>query len=92
MAMIKIAAGIALLLSAATAGAAPAKKGDPDPNRKICKTKPVVGSRLKRVRECATAAQWEEMKLQEQVGLMRKQYNGDPSDKPITNGGRDTPW
>jgi hypothetical protein len=87
-----------LLSAAAPAGAAPgkpAKAGDPD--RQICKSKAVVGSRLKRIRECATAEQWEEMKLQEQVGLMRKQFNGDPgcngggaSCNPT--GGRDTPW
>ena len=71
-----------------------------DPDRQICKSKPVVGSRLKRIRECATAEQWEEMKLQEQVGLMRKQVNGDPgcnggnsqSCNPMRGGGRDTPW
>jgi hypothetical protein len=58
----------------------------------------VIGSRLKRIRECHTAQQWEDLKLQEQVGLMRKQYNGDPgcsggnpaSCHPL--GTRDTPW
>ncbi|HEX8620815.1 MAG TPA: hypothetical protein VF718_02510 [Allosphingosinicella sp.] len=93
MDLVRIAAGIAVLLAgapaAASAGAA-GKKADSE--RMICKSKAVVGSRLKRVRECATAEQWEEMKLQEQVGLMRKQYNGDPSDKPLEVGGRDTPW
>ena len=44
----------------------------------ICKSKPVVGSRLKRIRECATAQQWEDMELAERMGLMRKQFNGDP--------------
>ena len=99
MGMIHIAPGLALLLcAAAPAGASPgsAAKAE-DPGRMICKTKPVVGSRLKRIRECATAEQWEEMKLQEQVGLVRKQYNGDPG---CNNGGtschpvgaRDTPW
>ncbi|HEX8573340.1 MAG TPA: hypothetical protein VF759_11380 [Allosphingosinicella sp.] len=86
------AAALAMLIAAeAPAAAAPAKGAD-DPERQICKSKPVLGSRLKRVRECHTAQQWEEMKLQEQVGLMRKQFNGDPSDKPIIRGGRDTPW
>src|SRR5215213_4295399 len=99
MGFVRIAAGIALL----AAGAVPAtastgadgKKADS--GRMICKSKAVVGSRLKRIRECATAEQWEEMKLQEQVGLMRKQVNGDPgcngggaSCHPM--GGRDTPW
>jgi hypothetical protein len=94
MDLVRIAAGLALLLAggapAAASAGADGKKADPA--RMICKSKTVVGSRLKRVRECATAEQWEEMKLQEQVGLMRKQYNGDPSDKPLEVGGRDTPW
>lgn len=82
------------LLALPAAGLAAPKKGEPgyDPDREICKSRPVVGSRLKRVRECATAAQWEEMKLQEQVGLMRKQTNGDPGGVPVPAGGRDTPW
>ena len=101
MTMAKIAAGLALLL-AGSAQAAPPKKGEPgwDPNREICKSKPVVGSRLKRVRECATAQQWEDMELQERLGLARKQINGDPgcnggnsqSCHPERRGGTDTPW
>jgi hypothetical protein len=96
MDLVRIAAGLALVASAAAAAAGAAKKSD-DPDREICKSKPVVGSRLKRVRECHTAQQWEDLKLQEQVGLMRKQVNGDPgcngggsSCHPL--GGRDTPW
>ena len=87
-----IGAGLALALAAAPGAAAAPKKGEPgwDPNREICKSKPVVGSRLKRVRECATAEQWEEMKLQERMGLMRKQTNGDPGGVPV--GARDTPF
>ncbi|HYD37296.1 MAG TPA: hypothetical protein VEA60_06760 [Allosphingosinicella sp.] len=90
----KLAAGAALLLAATAPGLAAPKKGEPgyDPNREICKSKPVVGSRLKRVRECATAAQWEEMKLQERQGLLRRQTNGDPGGVPVPAGGRDTPW
>ena len=93
MRIVCIAAGLALIGSATAAAAAP-KKGETgyDPERQICKTKAVVGSRLKRVRECATAAQWEEMKLQERVGLMRKQTNGDPGGLPVPVGGRDSPW
>ena len=76
--MIKVAAGLALLLTASAPAAAATKKGESgwDPNREICKSKGVVGSRLKRVRECATAQQWEDMKLQERTGLMRRQTNG----------------
>ncbi|HEX6374984.1 MAG TPA: hypothetical protein VFZ91_04620 [Allosphingosinicella sp.] len=95
MDLIRIAAGLAVAaaMTAMTAPAAAApKKGDAayDPDRQICKTKPVVGSRLKRVRECATAAQWEDMKLQERTGLMRKQTNGDPGGIPVS--ARDSPW
>ena len=77
MRMVRIAAGLALLTIAAGPGAAaPGESKAYDPNRQICKTKPVVGSRLKRIRECATAQQWEDMKLQERTGLMRRQTNG----------------
>jgi hypothetical protein len=75
-ALIRIAAGVAL--AAASPGAAAPKKGEPgwDPDREICKSRPVIGSRLARVRECATAQQWEDLKLQERLGLLRKQTNG----------------
>jgi hypothetical protein len=78
--LIGIAAGLALLASASAQGAAAPSKGKAadDPDRQICKSKPVIGSRLKRIRECATAQQWEDMELQERMGLMRKQINGDP--------------
>ena len=94
MAAVRIVAGLALLLGLAQATAAAPKKGEPgwDPDREICKSKPVVGSRLKRIRECATAQQWEDMKLQERTGLLRRQTNGDPGGVPVTNGGKDTPW
>lgn len=93
MRSVKLIAGLALLSLPAAAAAAP-KKGEAgyDPNREICKSKPVVGSRLKRIRECATAAQWEEMKLQERTGLLRRQTNGDPANAPVATGGRDTPF
>jgi hypothetical protein len=71
------AAGLALLLSAPAGLAASGRdKGADDPNREICKSRPVVGSRLQRVRECHSAAQWEELKLAERAGLMRAQHNG----------------
>jgi len=91
-----IAAGLALGLAAA--GAAAPKKSEPgwDPNREICKSQSVVGSRLKKVRTCMTAQEWEDLKLQEQVGLMRKQVNGDPGCNSgacgVERGGKDTPW
>ena len=96
MDLVRIVTGLALVAAIPSAAAAAGKA--PDPDRQICKSKPVVGSRLKRVRECHTAQEWEELKLQEQVGLMRKQFNGDPGcnggggDSCHPLGGRDTPW
>jgi hypothetical protein len=79
MKLIRIAAGLGLLIAAAPGPAVAADAGKkPDPDRKICKSRPVIGSRLARVRECATAQQWEDMELQERLGLQRKQFNGDP--------------
>ena len=77
MKLVRISAGLALLLAASPPGAAaPRKDENYDPNREVCKSVPVVGSRLKRVRECHSAQQWEEMKYMERQGLMRKQFNG----------------
>ena len=76
--MIGITIGLALAAAAAPSNAASTNDGaGADPNREICKSRPVIGSRVKRIRECYTAAQWEEMKLQEQLGMMRRQTNGD---------------
>jgi hypothetical protein len=76
----------ALAILAAGSGPAAASAGGKekkayDPNREICKSKPVVGSRLQRIRECHTAQQWLEMKQQEQWGLRRQQFNGAPGPK-----------
>jgi hypothetical protein len=78
MGIVRIAAGLALLAAVSAPAAAAPRKGEAgyDPNREICKSQSVVGSRLKRIRACHTAQQWEEMKRQEQEGLRRKQYNG----------------
>jgi hypothetical protein len=91
MRMVTIAAGLALLALPAQGMAAP-KKGEPgwDPDREICKTKPVVGSRLKRIRECATAQQWEDMRQQERNGLLRRQFNGAPGCRGC-DGSQDSP-
>ena len=80
MKLVRIAAGLALLTAMSAPTFAAPRKGEEgyDPNREICKSRPVVGSRLQRVRECHTAQQWEEMRQQERQGLMRKQYNGAP--------------
>ncbi len=73
-----IVAALAMLAAAAAPGAAAEKKKKDawDPERQICKSKPVIGSRLQRLRECHTALQCLEMKQQEQWGLRRQQING----------------
>jgi hypothetical protein len=73
MDLVRIAAAAAVLLAGAAPAAAPRNE---DPNRQICKSKPTVGSRLKRIRECHTAAEWDDLKLAEQIGLGRQQFNG----------------
>ena len=73
-----------------SAGAAPRKpKKTYDPDELICVTRNVTGSRLQRIRQCHTAAEWEEVRMQERVGLSRKQHNG-ASEGAVTV--RDTPW
>jgi len=70
-------AAAAALLAAVPAAAAPASaKPKYDPDRLVCESRNVIGSRLQRVRVCHTMLEWEEVRLQEKVGLMRKQYNG----------------
>jgi hypothetical protein len=77
MSVTAIAAALAMLAAGAAPGTAAEKKKKAwDPDREICKSKPVLGSRLQRIRECHTAQQWLEMKQQEQWGLRRQQING----------------
>ncbi|HEX6374985.1 MAG TPA: hypothetical protein VFZ91_04625 [Allosphingosinicella sp.] len=100
-AMMRLAMGLVLVAATAMAapGAAAAKKSATaqDAEREICRSHAAVGSRLKRVRVCMTAQQWEELKLQERLGLARKQINGDPGCNGggpcgVERGGKDTPW
>ena len=77
MDLVRIAAGLAVLVAGTAAGAAPEYK---DPNRQICKSKPAIGSRLQRVRECHSAAEWEDLKRAERLGLQIKQFNGNESE------------
>lgn len=82
MRSLAIAAAAALLAAGAAPGSAAEKAKKPyDPNREICRSKSVIGSRLQRIRECHSAQQWLEMKQQEQWGLRRQQYNGAPGPK-----------
>lgn len=68
-----LAASVVAAQGASAAGRAKAKY---DPNKVICESRDVIGSRLQRVRVCHTAQEWEEVRTQEKVGLMRKQYHG----------------
>jgi hypothetical protein len=72
-------AAVAMLIGASAPAESSPRKAETgaDPAREICKSRPTVGSRLKRVRECHSAAEWDDMKLAEQVGLGRQQFNGD---------------
>jgi hypothetical protein len=69
-----------------------------NPDKMICVSRDVIGSRLQAVRECHTAQQWEDQKLQETVGLNRQQFNGDPGCQGNSGaschpmGTHDTPW
>jgi hypothetical protein len=90
--MVGAGAVFVLLIGASSPGLAAPKKGEPgwDPDRQICKSKPVVGSRLKKIRECATAQQWEDMRQQERNGLLRRQFNGSPGCRGC-DGSQDSP-
>jgi hypothetical protein len=102
MRVLTLTAAIALAVPApAPALAAPAgRAASGDPLREICKSRPAIGSRLKRIRECHSAAEWDDLELQKQLGLARKQGNGDAGCNYDTGGaqcgvlmgGRDTPW
>lgn len=46
------------------------KKG---PTRTVCRSEPVIGSRLKTERRCATAAEWDEVKRSERLIVERTQ-------------------
>jgi hypothetical protein len=66
-----------------------------NPDKMICVSRDVVGSRLQTVRECHTAQQWQDQKMQEMVGLARQQHNGDPTCNTGQCSGmpkNDSPW
>jgi hypothetical protein len=81
-----MAAAAAALLAASAPGAAAAGRKSQDPDRQICKSKPVIGSRLARIRECHTAQEWEDIALQDRLTMMTKQFNGDRSEAPAEKG------
>ncbi|HEY0312879.1 MAG TPA: hypothetical protein VGC56_10335 [Allosphingosinicella sp.] len=66
-----------------------------NPDKMICVSRDVTGSRLQAVRECHTAQQWQDQKEQEVVGLARQQHNGDSGCNTGQCSGmpkNDTPW
>lgn len=81
---------MAALLPVQDASAAGKPKTKYNPNQLICESRQEIGSRLKRIRVCHTAQEWEEVRTQEKVGLMRKQYNGASGAAGTTT--RDSPW
>ena len=89
--MRRILVAAALLAVSAPGVAAPKKAPAPDPERIICKSQPVIGSRVARKRQCYTAQQWEDMELQDRLMMMTKQFNGDRSESPADSEGLISP-
>lgn len=65
----------ALAQSGEAESATSTKLGVKDPNRVICRTSDVLGSRLQRKRECHTAAQWKEVEMQNRQNIEHQQSN-----------------
>lgn len=69
MRILMIAAGLALLGTPAMAqqpqNPENAKKAARDPNRVICKTMDIIGSRLGSKRTCMTASEWQAMEREQ---------------------------
>jgi hypothetical protein len=84
------AAGLCAVAPAMPAWGAAKAKPKYDPDRIICVNRGVLGSRLQRIRVCHTAQEWEEVRVQERVGLMRKQTNGSAGGGPVPV--RDSAW
>ena len=71
-------------VSAATDDATPppaAAQSRNDPNKIICETQEVIGSRLATKRVCATRAQWAERRLQERLQIDQSQRVGESRGK-----------
>ena len=76
---------VVTMLAVQPAGAAGREKRQYKPDQVICESRQLIGSRLKRIRVCHTAQEWEEVRTQEKVGLMRQQYNGASGMSSIAN-------
>lgn len=64
-----------VLVSTAAFAQEAEKKDKKDPNRMICKTEPVLGSRLAKNKTCMTAQQWEEQRRLSRMEIDRSQAN-----------------
>lgn len=74
--------GVMLLASlAASASARPAEKKNLDPNRVVCRSEEVVGSRLQTRKTCMTAMQWDQLEREQRATVDRIQ-----AFKPNTSG------
>ncbi len=72
---------VALAVVAIPAAAKPGGKGDNlDPNKVICRSNEVIGSRLQTARTCLTRAQWKQQEAEQRRTVQRiqdfKPYNG----------------
>ena len=62
--LILFAAASAIVGSAAVAAENGNKSGKPDPNRVICRTINDTGDKLRKMRACHTAAEWQDLRRQ----------------------------
>ena len=53
-----------IVVTAQSTADTPEVKGQTDMNRVVCRTRPVLGSRLSKQRECRTVAEWEQIRRQ----------------------------
>jgi hypothetical protein len=70
---------LALLVAATPGLAQPAPKKRIDPNRMICRTEPILGSRLDLKRRCMTAQQWTDLQRETRMQIdkaQRFEYKG----------------
>lgn len=64
---------LSVLALAAPAMAQTAPKKPADPNKMICRSEPVIGSRLESTRRCMTAQQWTDLQRETRQTIERVQ-------------------
>jgi hypothetical protein len=69
----KMQLALALLVVATPGFAQTAPKKKPDPNRMICRTEPILGSRLDLKRRCMTAQQWTTLRQETRLQIEKVQ-------------------